>query len=361
MFGVVSVSLVVNLVGVFHFYRGNERAAVGWLFLGGLFFGAAIMLIAQIYHINAHFPNGILWWALGVLPFAMFLQSRVLFYLVSGLSLVWFFVEAAHDFFPWLFILFVGALAWFVVKGRSLSYVLFLCLVFSVGVFLESILAWFVRPSVGFDLTPEHVALTASFMVAFYGVSKWLGASSRSLWIDYGALLNVWVIRFAILFMLIMSFSEPWQELIEVRWDFPLGIILVSVLFCLLGVGLAFFSHRQSFSQVFSVVAFSVFLLICLPMVVFMGDSVGALFFQGVDNLVLLGTGIWLINKGIRQGISHYYFLGIVSIMLLALLRYIDLIGDYVGATVLFVVFGGVLIGVASFWRKYGGQHESSV
>lgn len=47
--------------------REQER---GWLcesmlLLGVLLFGANIMLIAQIYHIDAHYPDGILMWSLG--------------------------------------------------------------------------------------------------------------------------------------------------------------------------------------------------------------------------------------------------------------------------------------------------------
>ena len=35
--------------------------------LGVILFGSNIMLIAQVYHIDAHFPNGVLMWSLGAL------------------------------------------------------------------------------------------------------------------------------------------------------------------------------------------------------------------------------------------------------------------------------------------------------
>jgi uncharacterized membrane protein len=43
--------------------------------LGTMFFGAGIWLIAQIYHIDEHYPNGFLFWGLGALAMAWALRS----------------------------------------------------------------------------------------------------------------------------------------------------------------------------------------------------------------------------------------------------------------------------------------------
>lgn len=56
-------------------YRGTGRAV---LFLGALLYGAAIFLIAQGLHINAHQPGLLLLWALGVLPMAYLLRSQAM-------------------------------------------------------------------------------------------------------------------------------------------------------------------------------------------------------------------------------------------------------------------------------------------
>ncbi len=49
---------------------GHGHAATWLFFLGNLFYGASIILIAQIYHLGEHMPDGIFWWALGCLPIA---------------------------------------------------------------------------------------------------------------------------------------------------------------------------------------------------------------------------------------------------------------------------------------------------
>ncbi len=47
------------------------------VWLGTLLYGAGIWLVAQIFHLNAHWPNGVLFWALGALPVAWAAESRL--------------------------------------------------------------------------------------------------------------------------------------------------------------------------------------------------------------------------------------------------------------------------------------------
>ncbi len=84
-----------------------------------------------------------------------------------------------------------------------------------------------------------------------------------------------------------------------------------------------------------------------------------AVMLQVIYNLLAVGLGIWLIHRALGLGISHYFFLGIALILFTALLRYADLIGDYIGGAVLFAVCAGVLIGSAKFWRQQQDQLKS--
>ncbi|MBW1792639.1 MAG: DUF2157 domain-containing protein [Deltaproteobacteria bacterium] len=70
MSGLIALTLGANLMGLSKFRHNKTSAAVAWFLMGGLFYGASIMLIAQIYHIGEHYPDGIFWWAMGVLPVA---------------------------------------------------------------------------------------------------------------------------------------------------------------------------------------------------------------------------------------------------------------------------------------------------
>lgn len=60
------------------------------ILLGAIFYGAGIWLVAQIFHINAHYPDGALLWGLGILPLAVVLRSLVVTVLASLLFLFYY-------------------------------------------------------------------------------------------------------------------------------------------------------------------------------------------------------------------------------------------------------------------------------
>ncbi len=65
------------------------------ILLGTLIFGAGIFLIAQIYHINAHYPNGPLLWGAGVLPLAYLLRLKTILSLSLIDILIWLGMESS--------------------------------------------------------------------------------------------------------------------------------------------------------------------------------------------------------------------------------------------------------------------------
>lgn len=65
--------------------------------LGTLLFGAGIILVAQIYHINDHFPNGVLLWSAGALLMAYVLDSTPQMMIFAVLIVVWQAMERSYD------------------------------------------------------------------------------------------------------------------------------------------------------------------------------------------------------------------------------------------------------------------------
>ena len=142
--------------------------------------------------------------------------------------------------------------------------------------------------------------------------------------------------------------TEPWTAS---------GLILtVSVLFSILAIGLAFMAHH-SFLKSASTLAFAVIYLTGLISVMNLDEEYSTSL-QVADNLVLVIMGIWLIVQGIRKGITHYFYLGVFTVMLTGLIRYIDLIGDYIGAAILFAVFAAILLISARYWKKHIAETE---
>jgi len=77
-----------------------------------------------------------------------------------------------------------------------------------------------------------------------------------------------------------------------------------------------------------------------------------AIGFQVLDNVALVAIGIGLILRGAGAGSSQHFFLGIATILLTALIRYMDLVGDYIGGAVLFLAFAALLLGAARYWKS---------
>ncbi len=82
--GIIFLSLFATYAAGWYLrYEKKNFPKVGasLIFLGTIIFGAGIFLIAQIYNISVHYPNGPLMWGLGVLPLAYLLKFRSILFL----------------------------------------------------------------------------------------------------------------------------------------------------------------------------------------------------------------------------------------------------------------------------------------
>jgi uncharacterized membrane protein len=352
MFGLILVTLSVNIFALNKFRNGEKTAAAGYFFLGGLFYGASIMLIAQIYHIGEHYPDGIFWWAMGVLPIALLLESTLIMLLATGLGFIWFFVESYLNYYPVLFPVFLAASAWHIIRVRQ-SNILFLIFVAGLGFWAEYLLSWSLGDFQRFSFGAENVSLVIGMFLLFHGCSRWLIGRKDAKLIDYGTLLGVWTLRFAIISLLVFSFREPWLELIKAEWEQPGLTVTLAICMTLPAIWLVYSTDKRISSTAF----LSTLYMVSIISVMVISDRSAGTYFQFADNIVLVVTGIWLIVRGIQNAISHYFFLGVFVILVTGLLRYIDLVGDYIGATILFAVCAAILLSSAKFWKS---QHSKA-
>ena len=83
---IVAVLLGTHACGFSLRYRAGRRVGSEiTFFLACLFDGAAIWLVAQIFHINAGDAEGFWWWSLGVIPFALALDTLLMHSLLVAL------------------------------------------------------------------------------------------------------------------------------------------------------------------------------------------------------------------------------------------------------------------------------------
>jgi hypothetical protein len=215
-----------------------------------------------------------------------------------------------------------------------------------VGFWAEYALAWLISDKPGFDVGPENVALGAGIFLVYHGMAKWMTSRESHVLADYGTILGVWVLRFAIITLFVFSFKGPWRELIRAEWQAPGIAVAITLCLSLLVLGMAW----RSRTSVVSVAVFAVIVNLSL-MGVLLVDRQAALAFQFAYNIILVGTGLWLIIRGIQNNITHYFYLGVIAILITGLLRYIDLFESYIGASLMFAVFAAILLFAARYWK----------
>ncbi|MBB3063613.1 DUF2157 domain-containing protein [Microbulbifer rhizosphaerae] len=347
MWGLIAITVATQGLALRRYLSGDEGGATGIFLLGNLFFGASIILIAQIYHLGEHMPDGVFWWALGCLPFAVLLRNPWLALQAGVLALVWFFLEVSLGFYPVLFPLFIAAFLWVLWCGRE-SILLLLLVVAGIGFWTEYSLAAWWRDSGHFDFRAENLAVGVALFIALYALGHWLAARTSAVARDYGAVLSIWSLRFGLVLMLVLSFAGPWEELIEAEWRYWLPMTVVSGL--LAAIALVFAAGGGRLRATAGLLAFY---FLSLLVAILVGNEEHTVYFQLVYNVALIGMGIWLIVRGIHSGISHYFFLGVTAILLTALMRYIDLIGDYIGGAAVFLLFAVLLLAAARYWRRF--------
>ena len=351
MWGLISLTVSTQLLAVRQ-YLSNEPPPIGLFLLGNLFFGASIILIAQVYHLGEHMPDGIFWWALGSLPFAVLTRSPWLTLFSLVLGIIWFFVEAGMHFNPVLFPLFILAAIWVLVVG-SQSVVLFLTTLFSIGLYLEYNFSEYWNNQHSFDFLIENAVISVGLFILAYAFSYWLRLRGTVKALDYAAVLSVWVLRFALLMLFILSFEEPWRILIKEEWLYLDSLLLLMSLLAALSLLLV-----RNTNRIKAVAGLCMAYFIILFLLISSSEQAYSLYFQVFDNTVLVLTGVGLIMRGIQHGVSHYFFLGVWSILITGFLRYIDLIESYVGGALLFLFFAAILLAAAKYWKHTNSAQE---
>ena len=351
--GMIALTAGTHGFALRRYSSAGQSAGAGLFMLGNVFYGASIILIAQVYHLGEHMPDGVFWWAIGSLPFALLLCSPWLTVFSGMLALVWFVLEYSAGFFAVWFPVFIAAEIYVLVRGRP-NVLLFLVCVASLLVWVETSLSMlWTEGWIRFDFSSEHFFVSVALFILAYAASHWLHARSEARAKDYGVVLWLWTMRFALLVLFVLSFERPWIELITSQWGHQpsMWIIVATLLAISLGIG-------WRTGTLLPILVLCVLCSSAMVAVALTDSRDGALYFQVLDNVALVAAGIWLIVRGAVGGVSHYFFVGVAVILLTAFTRYVDLIGDYVGGALLFMLLAILLLGSARYWKLRQGAEK---
>ena len=363
MAGLLALTAGTHALALRHHLFGRTSLATGLFILGNLFYGASIILIAQIYHLGEHMPDGVFWWALGSLPFAVLLCNPWLTLMSGLLALVWLYLEYQTwllnaTFLAFAFPVFLSVELYVLARART-NALLFLTFVASLVLWFETALGtmWMDGRDRA-EWSAEQVFVGAALFIVAYAAGNWLHARDDAKARDYGALLSVWTLRLALVGMLVMSFELSWEKLITAEWNHltSMWIVVATLAAAALRLG----SRTGALAPLLVLAALAGGTMVAVVVTGTHADpanlEVHAAVFQVFDNVALVAAGIWLIVRATATGASHLFFLGVATILLTAFLRYTDLIGDYVGGAILFLAFAALLLGAARYWKRRQGR-----
>ena len=321
-------------------YR-RSRALLGEVlaFVATLLYGNAIWLLAQVFHIQAHYPDGILWWMIGALLTAHALRSRLIGIQAIVLLSVWTSMEAEFGNPNYLFLPFAALAVWLAYRTQARLLV---------GLSALAMMGWLWAAGAGGWDTPRETAallvLGGCALFAFGMLAQGTSALAR-VWQAVGIL----VVLMALIPMTFTEYHQPWGMFPE--RSTPLRIATLLLLAFVAG---RFFrgrpgSFREATPVVVAALVSAAYALITAEITRNQEVSFALFAAIGFSGLSVL-LAVWLILRGVRLDRGLSFFAGVVYLLIFVIVRWVDLIGDMLSSAAVFFIASLVLYATARFW-----------
>ncbi len=313
--------------------------------MGTMLFGAGIWLVAQIYHIDEHYPNAFFVWGLGALALAWAMPSIAQGLMAVLLVFLWGCFET-FDFFsanhlgPWVVLVGIVPLAW-MQRSRIL---LFFALIAFIALYAFS---------------AARVEGDSVVGALFYCACLYMAAgrlSRRSRFPESSPVLAVVGYSVYLVLVYMFSFEEVTRELANVNlegvleWSYFLAPLVGAMLLwlALLATGgwqRADFTRRWEVGLVVAAMA----LVLISEFGSYRGGVAGVTL---LFNLVFLGHCIVFIIRGTGQLSWKLVSLGCVLLSALVFARFLDLFESLLMRSAIFLILGAGLFLIGNFYSR---------
>ncbi len=338
--------------GLGYIFTSPERPQRGFgegsYILGTMLFGAGIWLIAQIYHIDEHYPNGFLVWGMGALAFAWALPSIAQGLVAVALLTLWSgaeIIDFRHTYHSgWLLILCaLIPLAW-LQRSRSLLF-------FSLATF-----------SVFFVYNVVVIKSTFFIYIPFYLACLYLALAKlvqSTRFPESASVLHFIGLTSYLLFLYLFSFQAYgrfFSQYPEYQ-AFSLAYTIVPIVLTVVAwLAVCFGKSWQRMNRLQRWEAGLILTAICLVAVISLAPVQLKLYWFIVlilFNLVFIAHCVILIIQGIQQASWKRVSLGCVLMAALLFARFTDLFGSLLIRSLTFVLLGVGLFAVGHFYSKH--------
>lgn len=299
---VLSTFAAYYLGYLFRYQKQNlPKVGAALMFLGALLFGATVILVAQIYNLNANTHILVLIWLVGILPLVYVLQSMPIAGLAALLSYVWMILFFAPSNRGWF---------WFFDSEFFLLNLPTLLLVSSVMLF-----------SIG---GIHYLYEKFSNIARIYRVSA----------------LKVLLISLFFLTFNFISQRRDYFQSADMPEKFVIGFVAFSIVAIILSVVNWFFNRSEKTSLIEGPVGIG---LVALALIFFYFPSETPIYVL-LFNLVLAGFILLLLYAGYQREDMNLVNMGMFWLSVFIVVKYFDWFWSLLPRSLFFIVGGLVLV-----------------
>jgi len=321
--------------------------------LGTMLFGAGIWLVAQIYHIDEHYPNAFLVWGLGAMALAWAMPSVAQGLMAVLLVFLWacfelFDFSLPNHFAPWMVLLGIVPLAW-LQRSRVLLFF--------------ALLAFVVLYGFGAGRVDGDLVLTALFYCAclYIAVGR---LATRSPFPESAPLFGFIGYGFYLALLYALTFEEIAREMMSLDVEGPLQLAYVVTPLVAAACAWVVLLATGAWQRADAIRRWETGLVI-LAMVLVIGVQFGMLWSYSMMaafgfNFVFLGHCITLIVRGTGRLNWKQVSFGCVLFTALAFARFVDLFDSLLMRSLFFLALGAGLFLIGNFYARRKKLQDAS-
>ena len=329
----------------------QPRLGEAFAALGTMFYGAGIWLVAQIYNIDEHYPNGFLFWALGALAMAWAIRSTANGLLAVALVAIWGCCESFdfHDPEYWSVLLVAGGLLPLAWKQRS---------ALLLGASLAAIQLLLVVNLVNWGSGAHAFTATLAWSVLLVAAAR-LTEADRPDFPGGAAVMTFFGFGAFFVCAYLLSFHQAADDLLDwVRHYGPRSALASTFgwsLFALSLAGWGLIARRSLLQRELAINREEWLLPIAVVYcfgIALLEQRGWELFVSWSFNLMLLGFAVMWMWRGCQESRLRPTVLGSLLLSFVVWARYFDLFQSMASRGMAFIVLGGIFVAEAMYYRR---------